>query len=69
MSCAASGRSSPPLALMLPLGAFVAGTLVASAADDPAPRDTVIIQREHDVAQPTRPPSEPDGRARPRSTW
>ncbi len=31
------------LALMLPLGAFVAGTLVASAADDPAPRDTIII--------------------------
>ena len=31
------------LALMLPLGAFVAGNLVASAADDPAPRDTIII--------------------------
>ena len=31
------------LALMLPLGAFVAGTLVASAADDPTPRDTIII--------------------------
>ena len=31
------------LALMLPLGAFVAGNLVASAADDPEPRDTIII--------------------------
>ena len=32
------------LALMLPLTAFVAGTLVASAADDnPAPRDTLIV--------------------------
>ena len=31
------------LALMLPLGAFVAGNLVASAADDPTPRDTIII--------------------------
>src|SRR4051794_37379144 len=31
------------LALMLPLGAFVAGTLVASAADDPEPRNTIII--------------------------
>jgi hypothetical protein len=31
------------LALVLPLGAFVAGSLVASAADDPAPRDTIII--------------------------
>ena len=31
------------LALMLPLGAFVAGNLVASAADDPKPRDTIII--------------------------
>ena len=31
------------LALLLPLGAFVAGSLVASAADDPAPRDTIII--------------------------
>src|SRR4051794_18041213 len=30
------------LALMLPLGAFVAGNL-ASAADDPAPRHTIVI--------------------------
>src|SRR3954467_265224 len=34
------------LALMLPLGAFVAGNLVASAADDPAPRHTIKIDPE-----------------------
>jgi hypothetical protein len=31
------------LALVLPLGAFVAGSLVASAADEPAPRDTIVL--------------------------
>src|SRR3954447_23843114 len=31
------------LALMLPLGAFVAGNLVASAADDPQPRHTIVV--------------------------
>src|SRR5689334_21974686 len=31
------------LALMLPLGAFVAGNLVASAANDPEPRHTIIV--------------------------
>src|SRR6478609_7567766 len=31
------------LALMLPLGAFVAGSLVSSAADDPSPRQTIIV--------------------------
>ena len=34
------------LALMLPLGAFVAGNLMASAADDPTPRDTIIIEEQ-----------------------
>ena len=32
------------LALALPLGAFVAGAVVASSADDPAPRETIVIQ-------------------------
>ena len=57
------------LALVLPLGAFVAGTLVASASDDTEPRETLIIQDQQtpaavqpdpeddtpevDVAQPT----------------
>ena len=35
-----------PLALVLPLGAFVAGSLVASAADDPPPRETDRDPRE-----------------------
>ncbi|MDX6375171.1 MAG: hypothetical protein QOD98_4159, partial [Nocardioidaceae bacterium] len=35
------------LALVLPLGAFVAGNLVASAAGgDPTPRDTLIIDQQ-----------------------
>jgi hypothetical protein len=43
------------LALTLPLGAFVAGNLVASAADDPSPRDTIII--EDQSATPSGEPS------------
>ena len=42
------------LALVLPMGAFVAGSLVASAADDPAPRETIQIRS----AEPT-PSDEP----------
>ncbi|WP_230487186.1 hypothetical protein [Nocardioides anomalus] len=45
------------LALMLPLGAFVAGTLVASAADEPAERDTIVIR---DGAASTSPTPEPE---------
>jgi hypothetical protein len=41
------------LALALPLGAFVAGALVASSADEPAPRETIVIQDA---------PSHPDDR-------
>ena len=33
-----------PLALVLPLGAFVAGSLVASTADDPPARETIVIR-------------------------
>ena len=56
------------LALMLPLGAFVAGNLVASAADDPAPRDTIIIDAERyavrrPVAEPRRPTGTPSASA------
>jgi len=43
------------LALVLPLGAFVAGSLVASAADDPAPRDTIVI--DGSGSTPTETPS------------
>ena len=33
-----------PLALVLPLAAFVAGSLVASTADDPPARETIVIR-------------------------
>lgn len=33
------------LALVLPLGAFVAGSLVASSADAPAPQHTIVIEK------------------------
>ena len=33
------------LALLLPLGAYVAGSLVASASDDPEPRNPLIIEQ------------------------
>src|SRR3954451_24532043 len=49
------------LALMLPLGAFVAGTLVASAADDPTPRHTVIIDDPSGTPSPSSSPSEDPG--------
>ena len=32
------------LALALPLAAYVAGALAASSADEPAPRETIVIQ-------------------------
>ena len=64
------------LALMLPLGAFVAGNLVASAADDPAPRDTIIIDSEQYAVRrpvakldPDRHPQRgPDARREPTTT-
>ena len=48
------------LALMLPLGAFVAGTLVASAADDSDPRDTLIIRQNHSPTPSTEDEPEDD---------
>ena len=45
------------LALMLPLGAFVAGTLVSASAHDPRPRETVILQDSTDGPDPTSSPS------------
>src|SRR5215212_10204903 len=32
------------LALLLPMAAFVAGTLVASSANEPRPRQTIVIE-------------------------
>ena len=43
------------LAVVLPLGAYVAGSLAASAADDPRPRNTIEIREPEQ--QPTRTPS------------
>jgi hypothetical protein len=48
-----------PLALVLPLGAFVAGSLVASATDDPPVRDTIVI-RESGATPGTPTPSPSD---------
>src|SRR3954447_18382048 len=47
------------LALMLPLGAFVAGNLVASAANDPAPRHTIVIDDEAGTPSDSATPSSP----------
>lgn len=44
-----------PLALVLPLGAYLAGALVTSVADDPAPRRTIVIHRS---APPSTAPQE-----------
>jgi hypothetical protein len=46
------------LALMLPLGAFVAGTLVASAADEPPRRDTITIRDGGSSVSPTPEPED-----------
>jgi hypothetical protein len=45
------------LALLVPMGAYVAGSLVASAADDPAPRSPIVIKDPGRSATPTGTPS------------
>jgi hypothetical protein len=45
------------LAVVLPLGAYVAGSLAASAADDPQPRHTIQIREPEHRPQPSRTPS------------
>jgi len=48
-----------PLALVLPLSAFVAGSLVASASDDPPVRDTIVIRESGATPRtPTATPSD-----------
>jgi hypothetical protein len=44
------------LAVLLPLGAFVAGSMIASAADAPAPRQTLVVE---DSGTPTPAPASP----------
>lgn len=46
-------RALAALALVAPMGAYVAGSLVASAADDPSPRPAILIED----ASPSTPPS------------
>ena len=53
------------LALVLPLGAYVAGSLVASASDDPEPRNPLIIEQSGPPPgtrspRPTGPSGSPD---------
>ena len=58
-----------PLLVVLPLGAFVVGSLVSAAQDDPDPR-TPIVLREGDSSTPASTPTDhptdptpPDDRA------
>ena len=43
------------LALVLPVGAYVAGSLVASASDDPEPRNPLIIEQSGPVSESPNP--------------
>ena len=52
------GKVLAVLALLLPMGAFVVGSLVASAADEPARRDPIVIA-EAPSPGPDRTPSPP----------
>lgn len=45
------------LVLVVPMGAYVAGSLAASAADDPAPRQTIQIREPDPTSTPTSTPS------------
>jgi len=54
------------LALVVPMGAYVVGSLAASAADDPAPRQTIEI-REPAPSPSSTPSSKPSTSATPSS--
>src|SRR6478735_11421110 len=45
------------LALVVPVGAYVVGSLAASAADDPAPRQTIQIQEPDPTPAPSKTPT------------
>ena len=47
------------LALVVPMGAYVVGSLAASASDDPAPRQTIEIREASTTPSPTQAPSSP----------
>lgn len=44
------------LALVVPMGAYVVGSLAASASEDPAPRHTIQIEGPERTPAPTRTP-------------
>ena len=57
------------LALLVPMGAYVAGSLVASAAEDPAPRPPIVIEDPDPARSPTGSSStSPDASATPDAT-
>ncbi|MCW2765858.1 MAG: hypothetical protein JWO11_1817 [Nocardioides sp.] len=43
------------LGLVLPLGVFVAGSLASSSADEPAPRETIVIDDSGSTTGPAGP--------------
>jgi hypothetical protein len=45
------------LVLVVPMGAYVVGSLAASAADDPAPRQTIEIREPDPTSTPTPAPT------------
>ncbi len=49
------------LALLVPMAAYVAGSLVASAADDPTPRPPIVIKDAERSASPTQHPTPTEG--------
>ncbi len=55
----ASGSSSLALGLVLPVGAFVVGSLAASSADEPVRREPIIVDalaQRHPTPSPTSTP-------------
>jgi len=60
------GKALVGLALVLPVAAFVVGSVVSTSADSPDPRDTIIMRdisedEEEDPSQePSREPREPN---------
>jgi len=48
------------LALVVPMGAYVAGALAASSADSPAPRETIVIRDNGDSSTRPARPATPD---------
>jgi uncharacterized membrane protein YgcG len=56
------------LALVVPLGAYVAGSLAASASEDPAPRHTIVIEEPSPSPSRTPRPTPSETPESPRAT-